>query len=117
MVQANLGQTGPNSADVNGDGIVDIADLTLVAGAFGEEAAAPSAQPQVSELLNAADVQNWLSQAQQLTLTGPAYLRGITVLEQLHAALIPQETSLLPNYPNPLSAENYSATRKMLILK
>ena len=73
-----------------GIGLVDIVDLALVASAFGGEAAAPSGQPQVLELLNAADVQNWLSQAQQLALTDPAYLRGITVLEQLHAALIPQ---------------------------
>ena len=107
IVGSRLGDSGLNSTDVNGDGLVDIVDLVLVAGAFGGEAAAPSAQPQVLELLNAADVHGWLSQAQQLALTDPAYLRGLTVLEQLHTALIPQETALLPNYPNPFNPETW----------
>ena len=107
IVGARFGQRGPNSADLNGDRLVDIVDLVLVANAFGEEAAAPSAQPQALELLITADVRQWLSQAQQLALTDPAYLRGITVLEQLHAALIPQETVLLPNYPNPFNPETW----------
>ena len=107
IVHSRFGQTERNRADVNGDGLIDIADLVLVAGAFDEEAAAPPAHPQVLELLTAADVRQWLSQAQQLALTDPAYLRGITVLEQLHAALIPQETTLLPNYPNPFNPETW----------
>ena len=107
IVGARYGQRGQNSADLNGDHLVDIVDLVLVANAFGEEAAAPSAQPRALELLNAADVRQWLSQAQQLALTDPTYLRGITVLEQLHAALIPQETVLLPNYPNPFNPETW----------
>ena len=107
IVHSRFGQTGYNSADVNGDRIVDIADLVLVAGAFDEEAGAPSAQPQALELLSGANVHQWLTQAQQLALTDPTYLRGITVLEQLHAALIPQETVLLPNYPNPFNPETW----------
>ena len=107
IVHSRFGQTGYNRADVNGDRLVDIADLVLVAGAFDEEAAAPPAHPQALELLNAADLRQWLSQAQQLALTDLAYLRGITVLEQLHAALIPQETVLLHNYPNPFNPETW----------
>ena len=107
IVHSRFGQTGYNRADVNGDRLVDIVDLVLVAGAFDEEAAAPPAHPQALELLNAADLRQWLSQAQQLALTDPTYLRGITVLEQLHAALIPQETALLTNYPNPFNPETW----------
>ena len=106
IVGARFGQRGQNSADLNGDGFVDIVDLVLVAAAFSDEAQAPSLYPQAL-VLNAADVRQWLSQAQQLALTDPAYLRGITVLEQLHAALIPQETTLLPNYPNPFNPETW----------
>ena len=107
IVGARFGQRGQNSADLNGDGLVDIVDLVLVASEFGDEAQAPSLYPQALELLSAADLRQWLSQAQQLALTDPAYLRGITVLEQLHAALIPQETVLLPNYPNPFNPETW----------
>ena len=107
IVSARFGERGANSADLNGDGLVDIVDLVLVANKFGDEAAAPSLYPQTLELLSAVDVRQWLTQAQQLALTDPAYLRGITVLEQLHAALIPQETVLLPNYPNPFNPETW----------
>ena len=107
IVGARFGQRGQNRADVNGDGLVDIVDLVLVASEFGGEAAAPSAHPQALGLLTAAEVRQWLSQAHQLALTDPTYLRGITVLEQLHAALIPQETTLLPNYPNPFNPETW----------
>ena len=78
IVGARFGQRGQNRADVNGDGLVDIVDLVLVAIEFGGEAAAPSAHPQALGLLTAAEVRQWLSQAHQLALTDPTYLRGIT---------------------------------------
>ena len=106
-VQDRLGQTGPNSADVNGDGIVDIADLTLVAGAIGNGAAAPSLHSQFLGEFTVADVKLWLSQAQRLDLTDPRVRRGILFLEQLLAALLPKETVLLPNYPNPFNPETW----------
>ena len=40
LVAGRFGQSGQDSADVNGDGIVNILDLVLVAGAFGNAAAA-----------------------------------------------------------------------------
>ena len=107
MVQDRLGQTGPNSADVNGDGIVDIADLTLVAGAIGNGAAAPSLHSKFLGEFTVADVKLWLSQAQRLDLTDPRIRRGILFLEQLLAALLPKETVLLPNYPNPFNPETW----------
>ena len=107
IVGSRFGERGQNSADVNGDGLVDVVDLVLVAGAFGGEAAAPLAQPQDLEMLTASEVRQWLSQAQQLALTDPAYLRGITMLEQIFAALIPKETTLLANYPNPFNPETW----------
>ncbi len=93
--------------DVNGDGLVDIVDLVLVANALGADAAAPSLNPQGLELLTAADVKEWLTQAQKITLTDPDYRRGISVLEQLHKALTPKETLLLPNFPNPFNPETW----------
>ena len=106
-VASNFGQTGKNDADVNGDGVVNILDLVFVAGEFGNTAAAPSMQPQTLAMLTPADVQGWLTQAQGLDLTDVRSQRGILVLEQLLAALNPQETVLLPNYPNPFNPETW----------
>ena len=107
FVAGQLGQSGPNNADVNGDGVVNIQDLVFVAGALGNAAAAPALHPQALTMLTTVDVQAWLTQAQQLALTDPTYLRGIAVLEQLLAALTPKETVLLPNYPNPFNPETW----------
>ena len=107
LVASNYGQTGTNSADINGDGVVNIDDLTTVAGALDNAGAAPSVHPQILELFTAADVKLWLFHARQLDLTDPTALKGILFLEQLLAALLPRETALLPNYPNPFNPETW----------
>ena len=107
LVASNYGQTGTNRADINGDGVVNIEDLTTVAGAIDNAGAAPSAQPQMLELFTAADVKLWLSHARQRNLTDPTSLKGIIFLEQLLAAMLPKETILLPNYPNPFNPETW----------
>ena len=108
LVSSNLGQTGENAADVNGDGVVNIQDLVRVAGALGDgAAAAPSLHASDLEGLTAANIQQMLTQARLLALTDPAYLRGIVVLERLLARLLPKETALLPNYPNPFNPETW----------
>ncbi len=107
IVSTRFGQRGNNSADINGDHLVDIVDLVLVASAVNAAAAAPPLNSQVLKLITASDVQFWLSQARQLTLTDLAYRRGITVLEQLLKTLTPKKTILLPNYPNPFNPETW----------
>ena len=108
LVASDFGQTGQNSADVNGDGIVNIQDLVLVAAAFGDDAAAaPALHPSDLEGLTAAEVQDILTQARQMTLTDPAHLQGVAMLEQLLGRLLPKETALLPNYPNPFNPETW----------
>ena len=107
LVAASLGKTGQNPADVNADGIVDIRDLVLVAGALDNAAAAPSLHPQSLEILTAADVRLWLSGAQHLHLMDATSQRGILFLEQLLASMVPKETTLLANYPNPFNPETW----------
>ena len=95
------------TADVNGDGVVSIQDLVLVAGMFGNTVAAPSASAQVPETLTAVEVQGWLTNARSLEVKDIIMKRGIMVLEQLLISLTPKETKLLANYPNPFNPETW----------
>ena len=100
------------AADANGDGVVNIDDLLQVASWLGaDEPSAPS-HSQVPLAFTAADVQQWLLQAKQFGTREPTYEQGIRVLEQLLATLReveakPKETALLPNYPNPFNPETW----------
>ena len=108
LIASKLGEAGTNlAADVNGDGVVNVIDLVLVAGMFDVAAAPPAAQPQVPETLTAVEVQGWLTDARALEVRDPIMKRGFAVLEQLLLSLTPKETELLANYPNPFNPETW----------
>ena len=108
LVAQQYGQTGTNAADVNGDGVVNIDDLILVAAEIEADAtAAPSLHADALEGLTVADVKVWLSQARQRDMTDPSVRRGIQFLESLLASMVPKETALLANYPNPFNPETW----------
>ena len=116
FVGSNLGRTGQGDADVNGDGITDILDLVKVASMLNETMipTAPTAllSSENGERgglsnLNRDMIQAWLDMAHAADDGSLIYQRGISVLEQLLAALTPQETALLPNYPNPFNPETW----------
>ena len=107
LVASNIGKPVKNNTDINNDGIVNIQDLVLVAVSIGSDGAGPSSYANLHQMLTAADVQHWLSQARKLVLTDAKLQRGIRVLEQLHATLVPKQTLLLPNYPNPFNPETW----------
>ena len=108
VITSNLDNRGSNlAADVNRDGVVNILDLVLVAGMFDGAAAAPAVQPQVPETLTAMEVRQWLTDARALEVRDPIVKRGFVVLEQLLISLTPKETELLANYPNPFNPETW----------
>ena len=112
FVASRFGETAAPEADVNGDGTVNIEDLVAVANSLGSVAAAPSAQT-----LHASHVQQWVELAKQAVAARTietsvaaqpySYERGIQVLEQLLATLVPKSTALLANYPNPFNPETW----------
>ncbi len=108
-VASDLGTEGADlPADVNGDGIVNILDLVLVARALGNATAAPSAWNRNLEIApTRADVGEWLAQARELDLKDATSQLGVLFLEHLLATLSPEETVLLPNFPNPFNPETW----------
>ena len=107
FIAGRFGESGPNSADVNRDGVVNVQDLILVAGALGQTQAAPSLHPTALAMFTTADIQKWLAEAEGLDLTDPKLQSGLRFLAQLLAVLVPKETALLPNYPNPFNPETW----------
>lgn len=108
IITDNMDETGPNTADVNKDGIVDVRDLILVASAIFDDAnAAPSLYPQPLTMFTARDVQQWIFEAKSLRLTDITYQKGIRFLEELLIILVPKETTVFPNYPNPFNPETW----------
>ena len=95
--------------DVNNDGIISILDLIAVAQEMGKSAAAaPSAIAAMNNgELNPAMIQAWIEQAQVEDDGSIAFREGIAFLQSLLAMLIPEETKLLPNYPNPFNPETW----------
>ena len=88
--------------DVNGDGIVNIFDLTLVARGIGGAAAPPA--PGIDSSL----IKTWIAEARLVDDGSIAFRQGIANLQNLLTALIvPQETALLVNYPNPFNPETW----------
>ena len=101
--------------DLNGDGVVSILDLILAARAIGSTTApaAPVAlNPDLigaigADGIDAAMIEAWIAQAQLEDDGSIAFKQGIENLQNLLTSLIPEETALLANYPNPFNPETW----------
>ena len=85
--------------DVNGDSVIDIRDLVVIAGEIDAAAAAPAVRKNRTETfgLTAENLTEWVQLAKQLDTEDLNTKKGIIVLEALLAALtdtenLPKET-------------------------
>ncbi len=110
MVATALGSSAPENprVDVDGNGTVNIQDLILVATHLGE-VAGPAAPVLVAlpERLTPETLQQVLDLLRTQNDGSLVYERAIASVERLLALLMPKETALLANYPNPFNPETW----------
>ena len=106
LVAQQLGKrvSSDSPVDINGDGVVSILDLIRVAQGIAGSPAAPSVG---TESVDAATIEAWIAQARLEDDGSLAFKQGIENLQALLASLIPEETVLLHNYPNPFNPETW----------
>ena len=106
LVAQQLGKrvAAGSPVDINADGIVNIFDLTLVAqGIVG--AAAPAV---ATGRVDAATLEAWIAEARLADDGSIVFQQGIANLQSLLTTLIiPEETALHANYPNPFNPETW----------
>ena len=113
LVAQQLGKrvSAGSAVDINGDGVVSILDLILVSqGIAGSPAAPPNPPAPLSGeegRVDAATIEAWIAQARLEDDGSLTFKQSIENLESLLASLIPEETTLLHNYPNPFNPETW----------
>ena len=112
LVARHFGKAVPTNSevDLNGDGIINVLDLILVSQNMGGPTAAASPSMLTADSvsdLESAVIQAWIAQAVLEDDGSIAFQEGIANLQRLLASLIPEETVLLANYPNPFNPETW----------
>ena len=108
LISRQLGKrvSAGSPVDLNSDGVVSILDLILAAQRLGTTTA-PAAPAIEAAGIDPAMIAAWIAQAQLEDDGSLAFKQGIEYLENLLASLIPEETALLTNYPNPFNPETW----------
>ena len=105
----NFGSPTPGRNDVDNNGTVDAADVRAVFNAvLAAEAEAAPARAQTRITHTAKTLHHYVQTTKQDRMLDANVYRGLAVLEELiEPFLLPDETSLLRNYPNPFNPETW----------
>ena len=111
LVSNSIGEKSPRNpkVDVNKDGTVDIIDLLLVSAHLGESCytSAPKSNMAITQS-HIDSISEWLIEAYQDKMMERIVFRdGIANLEAIIDNILPEQTKLLPNYPNPFNPETW----------
>jgi len=108
LISRQLGKrvSAGSPVDLNSDGVVSILDLILAAQSLGTTTA-PAAPAIQASGIDPAMIEAWIAEARLEDDGSHPFKWGIENLENLLASLIPEETVLLTNYPNPFNPETW----------
>ena len=108
LIAQQLGQSvsADSPVDLNRDGVVSILDIVLAAQKIGSTLASPAPAIE-AERIDPTTIEAWIAQARLEDDGSLAFKQGVENLEALLASLIPEETALHRNYPNPFNPETW----------
>ena len=96
-----------NDGDINNDGNIDFLDLVSAAESLTESTTSSAPPLAFAHAFSLETVQEWIDMAHALDDGSLAFQDGIAHLKRFLEAMRPDETDLLPNYPNPFNPETW----------
>ena len=100
-----------DTGDTNNDGNVDFLDLVAVAESLTESTTSSAPSIAFAHAFSLETVQEWIDIAHVANDGSLAFQEGMANLKRFLEAMRPDETELLPNYPNPFNPETWMPYR------
>ena len=100
-----------NDGDINNDGNIDFLDLVSAAESLTESTTSSAPSLAFAHTFSLKTLEDWIDMAHAADDGSLAFQDGIANLKRFLAAMRPDETELLPNYPNPFNPETWMPYR------
>ena len=100
-----------DTGDTNNDGNVDFLDLVAVAESLTESTTSEAPSIKIAHTASLDTVKAWIDITHAANDGSLAFQEGMANLKRFLEAMCPDETELLPNYPNPFNPETWMPYR------